>query len=100
MVANPLIDPAFVWGMLFVFDLIVGTLIFFAVVWGRLPKRFAAPMWALGWLYWAQAASLLTTALTGRTNPWGYHNVGAPLDMLQNSVIAVLVMTYLIREKV
>ncbi len=99
MVANPSIDPVFVWGMLFGFDLIVGTLIFFAVMWDSLPNRFAAPLWALGWLYWAQAASLLTTALAGRSNPWGYHNVGAPLDMLQNALIAAMVLTYLIREK-
>ena len=99
MVVNPIIDPVFVWGMLFAFDLIVGTLVFFAVMQSSLPKRFTAPLWALGWLYWAQAASLLTTALAGRSNPWGYHNVGAPLDMLQNSVIVVLVLTYLIRTK-
>lgn len=99
MVVNPIIDPVFVWGMLFAFDLIVGVLIFFAVMWGSLPNRFAAPLWALGWLYWAQAASLLTTALTGRANPWGYHNMGAPIDLLQNSVIAVLVVTYLVRAK-
>jgi len=99
MVTNPIIDPAFVWGMLFVFDLIVGTLIFFTVMWDALPSRFAAPLWALGWLHWAQAASLLTTALTGRSNPWGYHNVGAPLGLLQNLTIAVLLVTYLIRKK-
>ena len=29
----------------------------------------------------------------------GIPHVGTPLDMLQNSVIAVLVLTYLIREK-
>lgn len=97
MVVNPIINPAFVWGMLFVFNLLLGGLIFFVIMWDKIPSRFAAPLWALGWLYWAQAASLLTTVLTGRSNPWGYHNLSAPLDILQNSVIAVLALTYLMR---
>jgi hypothetical protein len=96
MVANPWIDPVFVWGMLFVFDLIVGTLIFFPIMWDTLPNRFAAPLWVLGWLYLGRkTASLLTTALTGHSTPWGLHNLGAPFDILQNAVVLALILIYL-----
>jgi hypothetical protein len=88
----------FFWGVAFVINITVGTVLFVAIM------RQTMPSWSTGvtcWVAWwafATAISLLINVISGPNAPFSYHQMGILTETMTNIGILLWVATFSVQN--